>query len=124
MPVATIVSDTERFELKTLPGGFVIIKRMTYGQSLVRSSMSTKFLVGGSTNSKDFQGELDMQVEAVALWDFANCVVDHNLTDANDRPLNFKNAADVRGLDPRIGQEVGKYIDGINNFEDTDEVKN
>ena len=123
MPVATIVTGTERHELKTLPEGYVVIRRMNYGESLKRQAMSTRFLVAGS-NQKDFQGELDMQTEAVALWDFGNCIIEHNLTDENDKPLNFKNPVDVKRLAKPVGDEIAKFIDDLNNFEDSDEAKN
>lgn len=124
MPVATITSDAERFDLKTLPGAYVVVRRMTYGESLKRTGMMTKFLVGGNPSSKDFSGEVEMNQEEVTLWDFANCVLEHNLTDEDGKLLNFKNQFDVRRLDGRIGDEIGRYIDSVNSFEDKDEVKN
>jgi hypothetical protein len=124
MPIAVVLNTQEKFELKTLEGAFVVVRRMNYGESLRRQGMATKFFIDGSQNSKDFKGELDVQQEAVTLWDFANLVVEHNLTDENERTLNFKSAHDVKRLDGAIGQEIGKYIDDFNRFEGDDEVKN
>jgi len=124
MPIATVVNASERFELESLPEAFVVVRRMTYGESLKRDAMSTKFLVGGQTDSRDVQGQVEMQTEQVALWDFANCIMEHNLTDENDRLLNFKNAADVRRLSKPIGAEIGEIIDRVNSAEKSDEVKN
>jgi hypothetical protein len=128
MPVAVSIADnTNRYELKTAPpDGYVVVKRMTYGEYLKRSGMGTKLKVSGSTTgSRDnFGGEVDIDTEAIALWDFANCVVEHNLTDSNGALLDFKKAYDVRRLDPRIGAEVGEYIDEMNNFESDESIKN
>jgi len=124
VPVATITSDTERFDLKTLPEAYVVVRRMTYGESLKRTGMMTKFLVGGNPTNRDFSGEVEMNQEEVTLWDFANCVVEHNLTDENGKLLNFKNQVDVRRLDIRVGEEIGRYIDEVNNFEEKPEIKN
>ncbi len=124
MPIAVVLNTEEKFELKLLEGAYVTIRRMNYGESLKRQSMATKFFIDGSQNSKDFKGELDVQQETVTLWDFANLVTDHNLTDENDKPLNFKNVADVKRLDGALGQEIGKYIDDFNRFEGLDEIKN
>jgi hypothetical protein len=51
-------------------------------------------------------------------------VVDHNLEDADGRKLDFRNLADFDNLDPRIGEEIGKLLDELNNFEDEDDQGN
>jgi hypothetical protein len=129
MPSAVVTDNvSDKMPLKSLPpDGFVIVRRMNYGEELSRSSKATKLLVGGgdNKNNKDnFQGEVDIQTEAIALWDFANLVVDHNCEDADGRKLNFKNIADVKRLDSRVGKEIGQIIDDFNNVEDSEEVKN
>lgn len=124
MPVGTVTNTvSEPIPLKTLPEGFVIVRRMSYGEELQRSAIATKFTVGGS-NTKDFGGEVDIQTEKLALWDFANLVVDHNITDEKERKLNFKNEADVRMLSSEIGKEIGDIIDDFNAVKETKEVKN
>lgn len=124
MPVAVVVNtQSDKIDLKSLPGGYVIVRRMNYGEELTRSAMGTKLIVGG-TAGKDMSGELDIQTDKIAIWDFAHLVVEHNLTDANDRPLNFKSEADVRMLSGAIGKEIGELIDSFNSAETSDEVKN
>lgn len=120
MPRATVASETEKFELKSLPEGYVVIRRMTYGEKLNR----TDSMMNMRTTSEDKQMEINMMSKKIAFQDFANLIIDHNLTDENDKPLNFKSAADVERLDPRIGDEIGQLIDGINSFEDKSDVKN
>jgi hypothetical protein len=125
MPVATVVgTSTDRFDLKTVPEGYVVIRRMSYGDSLKRQKMSTKMTFGSTSDKKDFAGELDIDQEGVALWDFANCIVEHNLTDDREIPLDFKKPSDVRRLARPVGEEIGKLIDDVNNFEDDETVKN
>lgn len=124
MPIAVVLTTEEKFQLKRLEGAYVTIRRMNYGENLRRQSMATKFFIDSAQGSKDFRGQLDVEQEAVTLWDFAHLVVDHNLTDADEKPLNFKNPVDVKRLDGAIGQEIGKYIDDFNNFEENEEVKN
>lgn len=120
MPRATVASETEKFELKSLPEAYIVIRRMTYGEKLNR----TDSMMNMRTTAEDKQMEIQMMSKKIAFQDFANLIVEHNLTDENDKPLNFRNAADVERLDPRIGDEVGQLIDRINSFEDTDNVKN
>jgi len=121
MPVAVVTKATERFELKSLPGAFVELKRMTYGQKLMRSEMAMKMLVGGDDakgKSKDFQGEMKLMNRQTALWEFAELIVAHNLQDIDERPLNFRQPADVDKLEGRIGEEISTLLDSINNFEE------
>lgn len=119
MPRATVASQAEKFELKSLPEAYVVIRRMTYGEKLNR----TDSMLNMRTTQEDREMEVRMMSKKIAFQDFANLIVEHNLTDENDRALNFKNAADVERLDPVVGDEVGQLIDKLNSFEDRDEVK-
>lgn len=126
MPVAVIVNaQSDKIPLTTAPpDGYVIVRRMNYGEKLLRDGMAAKFLMSGSAKDSNVQGQIDMQTEEVALWEFANLVVEHNLTDANDVALNFKNKAHVKMLDPAIGDEIGRLIDAQNAAQNGDDVKN
>ena len=119
MPIATVVSDTKREELTTCPGGYVIIRRMTYGEKLQRQDEMLSMRA-----DKDSNFEMSMLNKKAALSDFAKLIVEHNLTDENEQLLNFKNPQDVVKLDPRVGDEIGALIDGINAFENVPETKN
>jgi hypothetical protein len=118
MPSAVAVDEVHREELKTLEGGYVVIREMTYGERLQRSSLGGAMKVLKDTKS-DYAGELSMETQRMALWDFANLVTEHNLEDADGRVLNFKNEADVKKLSSRIGDEVGTLIDKWNSFDDS-----
>lgn len=120
VPVAVVVEDAKDFELKTVPGGVVRIRQMTYGERLVRNSMQGKMRVSADRRS-EFAGEIEMAIDKIAMWDFTHLVVEHNLEDADGRKLNFKNEADVRKLRSNVGEEIGTYIDKMNNFEDVEE---
>lgn len=119
MPRATVASQTEKFELKSLPEGFVVIRRMTYGEKLNR----TDAMMNMKTTSDDREMQIQMMSKKVAFQDFGSLIVEHNLTDENDKALNFKNVADIERLDPVIGDEIGQLIDKLNSFEDQDETK-
>jgi hypothetical protein len=125
MPVAVITnSQSDKIDLETCPGGYVIVRRMNYGEKLLRDGMAAKFLMSGSAKDSSMQGEIDMQTEEVALWEFANLIVEHNLTDANEVALNFKVKAHVKMLDPNVGDEIGRLIDAQNAAQNSEEVKN
>lgn len=120
MPIGTVTRNTERKDLITLPGGYVVVRRMTYGEKLERQDDMLNMRT--SIDSSSF--ELKMMSKSMALKDFGNLIVEHNITDENERLLNFKDAKDVVSLDPRVGEEIGALIDGINTFEETLETKN
>lgn len=123
MPRATVTKSTEKFELKSLPEAYVVIRRMNYGEKLDRQDDMINMKTGGESKT-DFSAEIKLMNKKVALSDFANLVIDHNLTDENDVKLNFKNPSHVLSLDPVIGDEIGQLIDKLNSFEESDDVKN
>lgn len=118
MPVAVITEQSKTFDLKSCPpDGYVTIRRMTYGQKLTRTEMTSKLRIAMQKGTKDVQGEIDMMQRQVALWEFANLIADHNLTDTMNRKLDFANPADVQSLMGQVGEEISTYIDELNNFE-------
>lgn len=122
MPRATAnVVDAEKYELKTLPDGFVQLRRLTYGQKLERRAMSSVASAETQKGNKNMKLQMQMINEQATLFDFTHCIVDHNLEDENGNKLNLGNVNDIRRLDPRIGDEVERLIDKLNNFEEDDE---
>lgn len=129
MPIATAnIAARERKDLKTCPGGYVILRRMTYGQKLDRMKHVGKLSVDMRGKGKGTKGEMEMLQKASTIYDFQACIVEHNLeknigTDENPNivPLNLKAPTDIDLLDPRIGEEISSAIDELNNFEDEDE---
>jgi hypothetical protein len=117
--------DTERFDLKTLEGGFIVARRLSYGEKLQRRAMVSNFRVRPGDKKKDFEGEMNFVNEQATLFDFQHCIVDHNLDKDDDgTKLNFANLNDIRLLDPRVGEEIDSLLDKLNNFDDEDESGN
>ena len=125
MPFAGAVTDTIHIDLKSVEGGWVELRRMTYGQKLQRQS-EAKLGIDMSSKSKDIKGELAMVTKKAIYDEYKNCVVDHNLFKDFEETakFNFANPQDVDFLDPRIGEEINKHISDLNNFEETEEAKN
>lgn len=121
MPRATVnTEDTTRYDLKTVPEGFVVLRRMTYGQYVARREL-TKLSVESSGRNKDFKGELAMANKLIAKFELEHCVVDHNLEDENGQKLVLHSERDFERLDPRVGQELETLIGNMNNFDDEPE---
>lgn len=140
VPIATLVKKTERKDLKTVEGGYVVVRRMTYGEKLQRSEMSGKMRILSQKTDKEAVGEINMLQKNVQLWEFANLILEHNLEHQEHtfaggdcytgkcgcpiRPLNFRMPADVELLTAQVGEEISKFLDELNNFEEDEEVKN
>ena len=122
MPFAGVSTATEHFDLKTVEGGFVELRRMTYGEKLARQDMVKLSLEMGK--GKDIKGEMAMANKMVTHSDFMNCIIEHNLEkDKNGTPFNFRDYNDFIRLDPRVGEEIDRLINSMNNFEESDEGK-
>ena len=118
MPRATVdLETTEHKDLKTLPDGFVVLRRMSFGQILERR-MFTKLEVESGGKGKDLRGELAMANRRVTEFEFKACIVEHNLEDVDGRALNLSTLPDFNKLDPRVGQEIEALITDMNNFEE------
>jgi hypothetical protein len=125
MPIATAnLAPEAKKELKTCPGGWVILRRMTYGQKLDRMKHVGKLSVDMRGKGKGTKGEMEMLQKGSTIYDFQACIVEHNLEKnigteehPNIVPLNLKTMMDIDALDPRIGEEISSLIDELNNFE-------
>lgn len=129
MPAAVVnLNSTERHDLKSAPpDGYVVLRKMTYGQKLIRQQNAlTINMEMQRQRSKSGTTKANMEMEALtsALFDFKTCVVEHNLTDDNGTPLNLATDFDVQRLDPRVGEEISTLIDQMNNFEEDEEQGN
>lgn len=130
MPKATAnLQETFRHELKTLPksdtdeAGFVVVRRLTYGEKIQRRAMTGSMKVNASKGQKDFAGEMQLINEKATVFDFQHCIVDHNLTkDDEGTPLDFRQLMDIRSLDPRVGEEIDNILNELNNFDEDDEA--
>ena len=131
MPNASARIETEEhLDLKTLPGGWVKLRRMTYGQSLHRQQIAMQIAVSGESGGRQRQakgsvsaGEIKMMQKAVAVFEFANCVVDHNLFmhDEESVKYDFTRGNALDSLDPRVGAEISARIAEMNDFEEDGE---
>jgi hypothetical protein len=120
MPRATVnKNELEHKMLKSLPEGFVDLQRMSYGEKLARQGMTSKMRITAS-KGKNFEGELDMLQKEVSYYEFAHCIVDHNLEDERGQKLDFRQSYNVDALDGKVGEEISTYISEMNNFEEDD----
>lgn len=115
MPRATVSTTAINYDLKTVPEGFVKLKRMSYGQWIHRQDIALKMELEG--NDKNAKSNIEMTNYRVAVWEFGQCIVEHNLTDDMDQALNFNAPTTLNNLDPKIGNEISEYIKELHDFD-------
>jgi hypothetical protein len=139
MPQATIDrEETFRYDLKTLPanngdqGGYVMLRRLSFHQMMQRRDIASKIgweerrAAKGSKKQEEETIKAMMEIMNVATmeYEFRHSIVSHNLEDASGSLIDFTNPETYKALDPRVGQEIGKYIDELNQEMDEDELAN
>jgi hypothetical protein len=66
---------------------------------------------------EDMSMELKMMGRKTSAIEFRECILEHNLTDENDQPLDLSNPGVLDRLDGRIGQEIEDKLREMNVFE-------
>lgn len=121
MPVAEVsIDEVERLELKSIPGAWVDLRRMTYGQMVQRRALTKLSVLNGGKN-RSVVGEMAMASKEVTVFEFAHCIVDHNLEKKDGSKFNLSSEVDFDRLHPKVGQEIESKIAEMNNFEEGDE---
>lgn len=140
MPLAVVMEEPQRHDLKTCPGGYVLIRRMTYGEKLQRRGFNSKMDLELQRGSRAAKSTIDIFKEETELYDFMHCITGHNLTklvnkrtgqpcpaddlEAEEVSLDFLKVSDIKLIAGQIAEEIGTAIDKLNNFEEDDEVGN
>ena len=117
VPVIVVSAEPTHYDLKTAEGCYVKIKEMSYGQRIHRAGLSGAMKIM-KDNKSDYAGEIAMETSRITEWDFAHLIAEHNLEISEGVPYNFANKDHLSKLPGRVGEEIGKYIDEVNNFED------
>src|SRR5215831_16323180 len=119
MPRATVSTEPQNFDLRSCPGGWVKLRRMSYGERLHRQDIAMQMSMEADQRKKTAQMSVTPTQTQVAAFELATCVIDHNLEDEQGNKLNFKDATSYQLLDGRIGEEISGYIDAMHDW-DTD----
>ena len=94
----------KRYDLTTVEGGWVELRRMNHGVSLERTDnvlvMSMHEDGSRSVRASNVLGR---------RFDFANCIIDHNIAFGGE-PCDFSDEETVDNLDEDIGDEVQHFI--------------
>jgi hypothetical protein len=126
MPDATVSHELHHHDLKSLPGGWIKLRQLSYYEVLIRRDKGSIASMESMPKAKGRKQEINrLLLESLQTWDrdylFKNCIAEHNLTDFNDTPLDFNNKNTLNMLNPVIAREIERYIDDLNGPEDGDE---
>lgn len=123
MVKATVGNSTQTFDLQSLAGGKISLRRMTYGEKLQRIELATQQVIKAETDKRgrpnpNASAEMDIKMlqRATAEFEFARCIVDHNLEGDDGNKLDFTKGLTLDVLDPRVGDEISQKIEEMNNF--------
>jgi hypothetical protein len=116
MPKATVSQELRHHDLKTCEGGFVKLKQLSFDQMLERRDKAMKMSMDQRFDERKPSNrvELESAMQWTRFFEFSNCIVEHNLEDDSGAPLNFNNPMTLRILDPKVGQEIERYIEALN----------
>jgi hypothetical protein len=123
MPDVTVdPGQYTRYDLKTAPpDGFVMLRPLPYGMKLTRRDKASRMKMQteqGRGRKPTSEIELETLNEWAIAHDFAYCVGEHNLTDRNDVLLDFTHPMTLKTLNPKVGSEIEKYLEELNEDED------
>jgi hypothetical protein len=119
MPRATVdASSVTRFDLKSLDGAYVVMRKQTYGERQRRADIVTRVTMqAADTRGTPDIMHMDIRNLDVTLFDFQRSIVEHNLEDHDNRTLDFKRTEDLENLDPVVGDEIETLIREMNRFD-------
>lgn len=109
------------YPLESVEGGFVIIRRLKHGESTARLDEILSFKEG-TTEGTNLRVLSNWKAR---LFDFATCIVDHNLGDVETGiKFDFSKEEDVYELDEDVGDDIQSLINkhhGRVSVEETEE---
>lgn len=114
MPDATISDEVIRKDLKSLPGAWVDLRPLPFGQMLERRDRASRMSMETGQKGKNNKVDIDTMQTVSRQYEFMHCIVDHNLEDRSGVKLNFSNPQTISILNPKVGGEIETYIDDLN----------
>jgi hypothetical protein len=118
MPRATVSMEPETAHLRTCPGGFIKLRRMTFGELTTSQDMAYQVQMKASEADPDSpEASLSVSRMAIMEYQFKTVILEHNLEDETGRTLDFRSAKDVHLLDGNVGQEITSIVDNMHNWQ-------
>jgi hypothetical protein len=131
MPKATVDPELHHYDLHTLPEGYVKLRTLSFHEMEMRKDIAgrvyqeekTANLRKGRRDDDDtMRAYFESMNVKVTEFEFRNCVVEHNLfvDDAETQLIDFSKPMMHWKLDPKIGEEIAKYITELTQIDEDD----
>lgn len=133
MPKATVDPGTHHYELKTCPGGFVELRTLSFHEMEMRKDIAGRMYQeekvsrarqGKSRVDEDevMRAYFESMNVKVTEFEFRACIIDHNLfvDDAETQKIDFTKPMHTWKLNPKIGEEISKYIAELTQIDEDD----
>lgn len=112
------------YELESIEGGWVTLKRLNHGQSNELADLRLTFVPGRGEGEDENTATARTSIKIGRHYSFSRCISNHNLG-ADGKKFDFSKRRDVDALDPTIGDEVADLIDKHNEtIEGTGDIPN
>lgn len=122
MPKATVDRSTKHFELETCEGAWVDLRTLSFHEMEMRKDIAGRMYAEQLGTESDDSGRAYFESMNVAVteFEFANCVVDHNLfkDEEETQKIDFRKPMIHWDLDPKIGEEISGFITKLTQIEE------
>lgn len=116
--------NQETYELKSVEGGVVTLRRLNHGESNELTDLRLSLQLNTADDDEERETSAKTTIRLSRQYSFNKAIVDHNLA-RNGKKFNLKKRRDVDELDPLIGDEIAELIDKHNEkIEGTDDIPN
>lgn len=119
MPRATVSMKPIDYPLKTCPGGWVQLRRMSYGELLASQDMAYQVSVKEGKDGGDPDMGVNVTQAKILEYQFRTCIIDHNLENETGQKLRFDSPEAVHMLDSLIGQEINAQLEKMHRWDKT-----
>lgn len=130
MPRASVDPTIHHKELRTVSGGYVDLRVLSFHEMEMRKDIAGRMYREVSEGDDELTEEETMRAYfeamnvAVTTFEFRNMIVDHNLflDDAETQKIDFRKPMHQWKLDPKVGEEISMLIDGLTKIAEADLV--
>lgn len=131
MPKATVDPAVHHRDLATLEGGYVKLRVLSFHEMEMRKDIAGRMYqeekmsrVGRPTRDEEelVRAYFESMNVKVTEFEFRNCIVEHNLyvDDAETQLIDFSKPMRTWKLNPKIGEEISKYIAELTQMDEKD----
>ena len=134
MPKATVDPELHHYDLRTCPDGYVKLRTLSFHEMEMRKDIAGRMYqeekVSRARQGKNIKENPEEVMRAyfesmnvkVTEFEFRSCVVEHNLfvDEAETQLIDFTKPMHAWKLDPKIGEEISKYIAELTQIDEDD----